>query len=557
MATARSRWRPFTASSPSPPSSASSSPSSSFTATMDPPPEFLCPISGTLMADPVIVPPGRTIERACIQACAALAFYPPAVADLPSSPLVLIPNVALRSAILNWCERLGLPHPSPLSLDTAGDIVRRLMPQSRSQSQYGPPRQEQSRSQSQYGPPSQEQRSSQFQYDPPSQEERPQSNYGRPPQPASVRTRNRSVSGDDFPQEPKQRSGSVEEEIMAVLGATDTSPTEQREAMASLRQATRETREMRLQLCTPRLLAALRPMLLSGDAGIQANAAAAMVNLSLEAENKVRIVRSGAVSPLVDVLRVGHPEARDHAAGAIYSLAVEDENRAAIGVLGAIPPLLELFASGGAGHRARREAGMALYHVSLAGMNRSKIARTPGVVRTLLATAEARGRGSGEADADAAALRKLSLMILANLAGCPEGRAALMDGGAVAAVVGVMLSGAAAPGSSEEEYCISALYGMSKGSLRFRGLARAAGVEEALAPVTECDGGGVGRDMARRTLRAMRGEDDEMPFTASGILGSQWGDASIVSEGLVSLRRPPHQRGGNHGGTSGSNTTQF
>uniref|UniRef100_A0ACD5ZQZ1 Uncharacterized protein n=1 Tax=Avena sativa TaxID=4498 RepID=A0ACD5ZQZ1_AVESA len=344
---------------------------------------------------------------------------------------------------------------------------------------------------------------------------------------------------------------------MAVLGAADgATPAEQKAAMASLRQATRETREMRVQLCTPRLLAALRPMLLSGDAGVQVNAAAAMVNLSLEAENKVRIVRSGAVSPLVDVLRTGHPEARDHAAGAIYSLAVEDENRAAIGVLGAIPPLLELFASGGAGHRARREAGMALYHVSLAGMNRSKIARTPGVVRTLLATAEACDRGNGP-DADAAALRKLSVIILANLAGCPEGRAALMDGGAVAAVVRIMRSGAAAPGSSEEEYCISALYGMSKGSLRFRGLARAAGVEEALAPVAECDGGGVGRDMARRTLRAMRGEDDEVAFTASGILGSQWDDASIVSEGLVSLRRPPHQRHGNHTGPSGSNTTQF
>uniref|UniRef100_A0ACD5VCC1 Uncharacterized protein n=1 Tax=Avena sativa TaxID=4498 RepID=A0ACD5VCC1_AVESA len=536
MATARPRWRPFAASS-SPPSSASSSPSSSFTATVDPPAEFLCPISGTLMADPVIVPPGRTIERACIQACAALAFYPPALADLPPSPLVLIPNVALRSAILNWCDRIGLPHPSPLSLDTAGDIVRRLMPP----------------------PPTRQEQRSQFQYEPPPRQEgRPQLNYGRPPPAASVRTRPRSVSGDDFVQEPRQMSGSVEEEIMAVLGAVDGATlAEQKEAMASLRQATRESRESRTQLCTPRLLAALRPMLLSGDAGIQVNAAAAMVNLSLEAENKVRIVRSGAVSPLVDVLRTGHPEARDHAAGAIYSLAVEDENRAAIGVLGAIPPLLELFASGGAGHRARREAGMALYHVSLAGMNRSKIARTPGVVRTLLATAEARDRGSAAADADAAALRKLSVMILANLAGCPEGRAALMDGGAVAAVVRIMRSGAAAPGSSEEEYCISALYGMSKGSLRFRGLARAAGVEEALAPVVECDGGGVGRDMARRTLRAMRGEDDEVAFTASGILGSQWDDASIVSEGLVSLRRPPHQRHGNHAGPSGSNTTQF
>ena len=295
-------------------------------------------------------------------------------------------------------------------------------------------------------------------------------------------------------------------------------------------------------------------MLLSPDPDLQINAAAAMVNLSLEAENKVRIVRSGAVSPLVDVLRVGHPEARDHAADAIYSLAVEDENRAAIGVLGAIPPLLDLFASVDAGHRARREAGMALYHVSLAGMNRSKIARTPGVVRTLLATAEAR---ADRGDADAGALRKLAVMILANLAGCPEGRAALMDGGAVAAVARLMRSGAAAPGSSEEEYCISALYGMSKGNLRFRGLARAAGVEDALAPVTECEGGGVGRDMARRTLRAMRGEDDEVAFTASGILGSQWDGASIVSEGLVSLRRPPHHRGNHSAGPSGSNTTQF
>lgn len=183
MGTARLRWRPFTASSPA--SSASSSPSSSFTTTVDPPAEFLCPISGTLMADPVIVPPGQTIERACIQACAALAFYPPSVAGLPSSPLVLIPNVALRSAILNWCERLGLPHPSPLSLDTAGDIVRRLMP----------PRQEQ-RSQVNYGPPPQ-------------------------PQPSSVRTRNRYsvdyTAGDDFVQEPRETGGSLEEEIDPLL----------------------------------------------------------------------------------------------------------------------------------------------------------------------------------------------------------------------------------------------------------------------------------------------------------------------------------------------------
>lgn len=339
---------------------------------------------------------------------------------------------------------------------------------------------------------------------------------------------------------------------MAMLGA---GPAEQEAAMALLRKMARENREMRRELCTPRLLAALRPMLLSGDAGVQVNAAAALVNLSLEAENKVRIVRSGAVSPLVEVLRSGHPEARDHAAGAVYSLAVEDENRAAIGVLGAIPPLLELFACAGAAHLARREAGMALYHVSLSGMNRSKIARTPGVVRTLLAAAEA-ARDDRANEADAAALRRIAVMILANLAGCPDGRTALMDGGAVAAVVRLMSSGSAAPGSAEEEYCISSLYGMSRGSLRFRGLARAAGVEAALTPVAE-GAGGVGRDMARRTLRAMRGEDDEAAVTATGLLGRQWDDGSVVSEGLVSIRRPPPRRSSYGAGASGSNTTQF
>lgn len=518
MATAWPRWRP---SSPPMPSSSSSSPSSSFTA--DPPAEFLCPISGTLMADPVVVPPGQTFERACIQACAALAFSPPAVAadlsSLPpsaSSPLVLVPNVALRTAILNWCDRLSLPYPAPLSPDTARDVVRRLMP--------SPP------------PPP------------------PRSQAPPPPPPASsVRTRN--YYSDDLvqqQQEARREGGSTEERIMAMLGA---GPAEQEAAMALLRKTARENREMRRELCTPRLLAALRPMLLSGDAGVQVNAAAALVNLSLEAENKVRIVRSGAVSPLVEVLRSGHPEARDHAAGAVYSLAVEDENRAAIGVLGAIPPLLELFACAGAAHLARREAGMALYHVSLSGMNRSKIARTPGVVRTLLAAAEA-ARDDRANEADAAALRRIAVMILANLAGCPDGRTALMDGGAVAAVVRLMSSGSAAPGSAEEEYCISSLYGMSRGSLRFRGLARAAGVEAALTPVAE-GAGGVGRDMARRTLRAMRGEDDEAAVTATGLLGRQWDDGSVVSEGLVSIRRPPPRRSSYGAGASGSNTTQF
>lgn len=467
------------------------------------------------MADPVIVPPGQTFERACIQACAALAFYPPVVAAevLPSSPpLVLIPNVALRSAILNWCDRLMLPHPSPLPLDTAGHIVRRLMPPP-------PPRQEQ-----------------------------------RPPPPAnSVRTRNRySYGGDEFLQEPNQTTGrgSLEEEIMAVLAAEGASPSELKAAMASLRQATRENREMRIQLCTPRLLAALRPMLLSGDAGVQVNAAASMVNLSLEAENKARIVRSGAVSPLVDVLRSGHPEARDHAAGAMYSLAVEDENRAAIGVLGAVPPLLDLLTSTTQHPRARRDAGMALYYLSLAAVNQSKVARFPGAPKALLAAASDA--------AEPTPIRRLALMVICNVGACAEGRATLMDAGAVAAVAGI-LSDDTTRVAELEEWCVAAIYALSRGSLRFRGLAHAAGADKALRRVAdEGAPGGVRREMARKTLRAMRTDldnDADADLTGSSLECGDGDDCggSIVSDGLMSFRR--RQR--DLGASSCGNTTEF
>ncbi|OAY79227.1 U-box domain-containing protein 40, partial [Ananas comosus] len=442
------------------------------------PSEFLCPISGALMADPVIVPTGESFERSCIQACSDLAFTPPSLGlsttSSSSSSLLLIPNVALKSAILNWCELNGLPRPRPLHPDAARDLVGRLM-----------------------APP-------------------PEPVAPKTPPPLSVRTKREPRSSSPFASSDTRKfeapvGASIagdycsEEDILIKL--LDPDPSDHEAAMVSLRSATRENRERRIALCTPRILAALRAALLSKRAAVQINAAAAMVNLSLEAPNKAAIVRSGAVPPLVEVLAEGHPEARDHAAGAIYSLALDEQNRAAIGVLGAIPPLVQLFRGGGAGgsrgHRARSDAGTALYYLSLAEMNRSKIARTPGAVRALLDAA-------AEAEAEAG-VRRLAVMVVANLAGCAEGRAALMDGGAVAAVVGMMRAGRGRGRRSA----------MSRGSLRFRGLARAAGAEAVLARVAAAEGGGGGvrREMARRTLRAMRGDDDGMGGPAVGSVG--------------------------------------
>jgi hypothetical protein len=58
-----------------------------------------------------------------------------------------------------------------------------------------------------------------------------------------------------------------------------------------------------------------------------------------------------------------------------------------------------------------------------------------------------------------------------------------------------------------------ALYAMCHGSLRFRSLTRAAGTDEALRRMAE-ERGGVRREMARKTLHAVRDLDEENDNTA-------------------------------------------
>lgn len=216
---------------------------------------------------------------------------------------------------------------------------------------------------------------------------------------------------------------------------------------------------------------------------------AALVNLSLEPRNKVPVVRSGAVPALVEVLRCGHDEARDHAAGAIFSLSLEDDNKAAIGVLGAVPLLLHLFARPSEEARARRDSGMAIYHLCTMGTNRKRVAKG---ARAVVSVAKEGGE-----------VGLVAMMVACRLAGCADGRAALMDADAVAAIVELLRK----TSSVEEEYCVGALYGMSKGGLRFVATARAVAAAEVVAKVAEKETAGEAvREMARRTAMVIRGE---------------------------------------------------
>ncbi|CAL5081309.1 unnamed protein product [Urochloa decumbens] len=522
------------------------------------PEEFLCPISGALMADPVILPSGRTYERACLQACAELAFLPPGVD--PGGAETLIPNSALKAAIGTWCARSGRALPPTPSPQKAREAVLCAMPPSaksvRTTSRLAAAVAASSSNSSYSSPASTSSYGSSSEIVPAEEEVngggsvRPVKDAAAvaPPQARVVREVEVEAPAP-APVDP------LEDEVVAkVLEADEDGSVAA--AMAALLEATRESPERRRALCTPRLLGALRRvLLLPRHASARVDAAAALVNLSLEAANKVRIVRAGAVPALVEVLRSGSSaaEAREHAAGALFGLALHEDNRAAIGVLGAVPPLLDILTSPAHPPRARRDAGMALYHLTLAAVNQSKVARFPGAPKALLAVAAAAGGAT-----EPGPIRRLALMVACNVAACAEGRAALMDAGAVASVSAILDDSSA--GGDLEEWCVSAMYAMSRGSLRFRGLARAAGADRSLRRVVADEGaGGVRREMARKTLRAMRGDLDEdgeyNDLTGSSLECGDGEDCggSIVSDGLMSFRRRQRELGA----SSAGNTAEF
>ena len=210
---------------------------------------------------------------------------------------------------------------------------------------------------------------------------------------------------------------------------------EQEEGAAEIRRLARNTEagvDYRLTLCTPELLGALVPLLLSRYGGVQINAVAAIMNLSLAHENKVKIARAGAIPALIDLLKSRSDAAQEHAAGALFSLALNDENKMAIGVLGAIPPLIHVLRGESPG--GQRDAAMALYHLSFATINRAKLIKA-GAVPILLQVVQ-------EESPD---LVSRGLLILCNLAAVQEGRSAICEGHGIIVFVDLLSAGRETP----------------------------------------------------------------------------------------------------------------
>ncbi|GAB4854810.1 hypothetical protein Ancab_023394 [Ancistrocladus abbreviatus] len=452
-----------------------------------PPSEFICPISGFLMADPVIVSSGQTFERACVQACKALAFTPSLKDGSSTDFSTVIPNLALKSTIFNWASQNLSPSQShkPLDIHSALKVVGKLIEEEEKQKKKNKMKEivisptavtDFTRYQTRFD----------------SGESIPSSVPSTPLQLTSRPRCCSSTSSSSSEMEAETPRGCEEEEYVSKLRSPHVH--EQEEAVIQLRKTTRSSVDSRVSLCTPRLLQALRSLIISRYGNIQVNSVAALVNLSLEKANKVKIVRAGVVPPLVEVLKEGFPEAQEHASGALFSLALHDDNKTAIGVLGALPPLIHMMRS--QSESARHDSVLALYHLSLVQSNRTKLVKL-GSVQILLDMVKS-GRMTGRV-----------LLILCNLAGCIEGRAAMLDAGAVECFVEMLRKGEF-DSESTRESCVAALCVLSYGGLRFKGLACAAGADEVLRRIVEEETGSKrAREKAGRVLEVLEALDEE------------------------------------------------
>lgn len=524
------------------------------------PTEFICPISMAPMADPVIVSSGQSYERRCIEIWMELGHRYCYVNGTELNSSTVIPNVALRTAIYNWCQVVGVQKPNPPDQETAKSFVQRILAKGNGRSRENSPcysgehgeNGDNPSTASSYGScprsaagtarhlrndseknlkstiektnssdadnSSTESVSDHFQHlslKPPvrlthsatdmnmqqaSLDSSSSSGELSVPIPLATKPCSYSSQPPEMVEENEAYSSVSYPEISVdfVQRLRHSQTFEQEQAVIDLRKLTRTNVESRTTLCNSKLLSALLPLLTSRYSGIQINAVAALVNLSLESNNKVSIVRAGAIPYLIDVLKMGHPEAQEHAAGAIFSLALNDENKTAIGVLGAIPPLIHMLRS--SEERGRQDALMALYHLSFAQNNYAKLIKM-GAVSILLNLARE----------DRSDLASRALLILYNIAANSEGRKALLDASAIGSLVGILAKHQKdrSKGSQViQEHTVAVLLLMSHNNLRFKSLALQAGAMELLVGLAE-SGNVRTKEKASILTSIMRGVSDD------------------------------------------------
>ncbi|KAG5091997.1 hypothetical protein JHK82_050775 [Glycine max] len=175
-------------------------------------------------------------------------------------------------------------------------------------------------------------------------------------------------------------------------------------------------------------------LLYAPDAGTQEHVVTALLNLSINVDNKERIMASEAVPGILHVLENGSMEAQENAAATFFSLSGVDENRVAIGASGAIPALVTLFCEGS--QRGKVDAAKALFNLCLSQGNKGRAIRA-GIVPKLIEMLT-------EPDGD---MRDEAMTIMAVVANHSDGQAAIGSMNVVSTLVELVSN--RSPGNKE------------------------------------------------------------------------------------------------------------
>ncbi|KAJ7523103.1 hypothetical protein O6H91_18G037500 [Diphasiastrum complanatum] len=202
----------------------------------------------------------------------------------------------------------------------------------------------------------------------------------------------------------------------------------QRAAAGELRLLAKRSIENRVCIAEAGAISLLVALLSTTDIQTQEHAVTALLNLSINDNNKGQIVLAGAINPIVEVLRGGSMEARENAAATLFSLSVVDENKVTIGMSGAIPALVELLRDGSP--RGKKDAATALFNLSIYQGNKGRAVRA-GVVPHLMNLLVDPNLGMVDE----------ALAILAILATHAEGRLAIGNSTAIPVLVELINSG--------------------------------------------------------------------------------------------------------------------
>ncbi|KAJ0973699.1 hypothetical protein J5N97_015664 [Dioscorea zingiberensis] len=199
----------------------------------------------------------------------------------------------------------------------------------------------------------------------------------------------------------------------------------QRLAAMELRLLAKHSPENRLRIVRAGAVRPLISLISSSDSLLQEHGVTAIFNLSLRDENKGLIADAGAIKPLVQALRSSSPAARGNAACALLRLSHSDALKATIARSGAIPPLISLLESGGL--RAKKDAITALYELCKISENKIRAVEA-GIMRPLLEMmAETEGEMVDKAGC-----------VLGRVAAEKEGRAAVVADGGIPVLVEVV-----------------------------------------------------------------------------------------------------------------------